>query len=84
LYASTAHGAGRLLGRRAALKTLNYEKLMNELKQKNIEVMSKGKRTLIEEAPAVYKDVDKVVDIVEKVGIARRVARLIPMGVVKG
>lgn len=83
-YASTAHGAGRLLGRRAALKTLNYEKLMNELKQKNIEVMSKGKRTLIEEAPAVYKDVDKVVDIVEKVGIARRVARLIPMGVVKG
>ena len=83
-YGSTAHGAGRTLGRRAALRSLSYEQVLNELKQKGIEVMSKGKKTLVEEAPETYKDVDRVVEIVDQVGLSRKVARLVPLGVVKG
>jgi len=46
--------------------------------------MSKSKKTLVEEAPEVYKDVDRVVQIVHEIGISRKVARMIPLGVVKG
>ncbi len=46
--------------------------------------MSKGKKTLVEEAPEAYKDVDRVVQITNDVGLARKVARMIPVGVVKG
>lgn len=83
-YGSTAHGAGRMVGRRAALRSLSYEQVMRELREKGIEVMSKGKKTLVEEAPETYKDVDRVVEIVDQVGISKKVARLIPLGVVKG
>lgn len=83
-YGSTAHGAGRMVGRRAALRSLSYEQVMRELKEKGIEVMSKGKKTLVEEAPETYKDVDRVVEIVDQVGISKKVARLVPLGVVKG
>ncbi|ABQ47439.1 protein of unknown function UPF0027 [Thermotoga petrophila RKU-1] len=83
-FGSTAHGAGRVLGRSAALKKLDYREVLDELAEKNIVVMSKSKKTLVEEAPEVYKDVDRVVQIVHEIGISRRVARMIPLGVVKG
>lgn len=83
-YASTAHGAGRVLGRRAALRNLTYNEVLQELKEKGILTMSKEKKTLIEEAPQTYKDVEKVVEIVDQIGISRKVARLVPLGVVKG
>jgi tRNA-splicing ligase RtcB len=83
-YGSTAHGAGRTVGRRAALRSLSYEQVVKELRQKGIEVMSRGKKTLVEEAPETYKDVDRVVEIVDQVGLSRKVARLVPLGVVKG
>lgn len=83
-FGSTAHGAGRVLGRSAALKRLDYKEVLNELAEKNIVVMSKSKKTLIEEAPEVYKDVDRVVQIVHEIGISKKVARMIPLGVVKG
>ncbi|AIY87004.1 MULTISPECIES: RtcB family protein [unclassified Thermotoga] len=83
-FGSTAHGAGRVLGRSAALKRLDYREVLDELAEKNIVVMSKSKKTLVEEAPEVYKDVDRVVQIVHEIGISRRVARMIPLGVVKG
>jgi tRNA-splicing ligase RtcB len=83
-FGSTAHGAGRVLGRSAALKKLDYREVLDELAEKNIVVMSKSKKTLVEEAPEVYKDVDRVVQIVHEIGISRKVARMIPLGVVKG
>jgi len=83
-YGSTAHGAGRTVGRRAALRSLSYEQVVKELRQKGIEVMSREKKTLVEEAPETYKDVDRVVEIVDQVGLSRKVARLVPLGVVKG
>ncbi len=83
-YASTAHGAGRVLGRRAALRSMNYKDVLHSLSEKGIEVVSKEKKTLVEEAPETYKDVDRVVEIVDNLGISKKVARLVPLGVVKG
>ncbi|HEY8541453.1 MAG TPA: RtcB family protein [Pseudothermotoga sp.] len=83
-YASTAHGAGRVLGRKAALRNLNYDKILKQLKEKGIMTISKEKKTLVEEAPETYKDVERVVEIVDQIGISKKVARLIPLGVVKG
>ncbi len=83
-FGSSAHGAGRVLGRREALRRLSYQEVLEELHSKGIEVMSRGKKTLVEEAPEAYKDVDVVVKITDALGIARKVARLVPVGVVKG
>ncbi|WP_041082667.1 RtcB family protein [Thermotoga profunda] len=83
-YASTAHGAGRVLGRKAALRNLSYDKVLKQLKEKGIMTISKEKKTLVEEAPETYKDVERVVEIVDQIGISKKVARLIPLGVVKG
>ncbi len=83
-FGTTAHGAGRVKGRREALRTLNYASVMEELKKKGIVAVGKSKRTLVEEAPQAYKDVDRVVEIVDAVGISKRVVRLIPLAVVKG
>ncbi|MFN3283722.1 MAG: RtcB family protein, partial [Pseudothermotoga sp.] len=69
---------------RAALRNLTYNEVLQELKEKGILTMSKEKKTLIEEAPQTYKDVEKVVEIVDQIGISRKVARLVPLGVVKG
>ncbi|PLV60009.1 RtcB family protein [Thermotoga sp. KOL6] len=83
-FGSTAHGAGRMLGRSAALKRWSYREVLSALEGKNIVVMSKSKKTLVEEAPEAYKDVDRVVHIVHELGISRKVARMVPVGVVKG
>ncbi len=83
-FGSSAHGAGRMMGRREALRRLNFEEVLGELRGKGIEVMSRAKKTLVEEAPEAYKDVDIVVEITHQIGIARKVARLVPVGVVKG
>ncbi len=83
-YGSTAHGAGRVLGRRAALRAMNYKDVLQSLNEKGIEVVSKEKKTLVEEAPETYKDVDRVVEIVDNLGISKKVAKLVPLGVVKG
>jgi len=83
-FGSTAHGAGRVMGRSEALRELDYEEVIGELREKGIVVMSKSKKTLVEEAPEAYKDVDQVVHIVHEVGISRKVARMVPIGVVKG
>ncbi len=83
-FGSSAHGAGRVLGRREALRKLELSKVLEDLERKGIAVMSRGKKTLVEEAPQVYKDVSRVVDIIDTLGIAKKVARLVPVGVVKG
>ncbi len=83
-FGSSAHGAGRVMGRREALRKLEYSDVIEELRKKGISIMSRGKKTLVEEAPEAYKDVDEVVEITHEVGIAKRVAKMVPVGVIKG
>jgi len=84
-FASTAHGAGRVMSRHSALKKFRGEKVKNELaEKKGIEVKSGSWKSLAEEAPEVYKDIDEVVRVSHDVGIGNLVARLKPLGVMKG
>jgi len=83
-FGSTCHGAGRAMSRTKAVKTLNYKNVLDRLKKQGIEVRAKTKRGVTEEAPEVYKDIDEVVRVVDEAGLARRVARLVPLIVVKG
>lgn len=83
-FASTAHGAGRVKGRVAAMKELDLEKVKTSLLDKGIIVRSGSSKGIIEEAPEVYKDIDEVVRVSEEVGIGKVVARLKPLCVIKG
>ena len=83
-FHSTCHGAGRTMSRTAARKRVTGRELRTELAAAGIEVRAESNRGLAEEAPFSYKDVDAVVETVEHAGLARRVARLVPIGVVKG
>jgi len=83
-FGSTCHGAGRVLSRKAALKRKRGAQVRRDLEQQGIFVFSAGTKTLAEEMPEAYKDVDEVVGVVDGAGISRKVARLRPLGVVKG
>ena len=83
-FGSSCHGAGRLLSRHQALKQARGRSIHRELALRGIEVISRGKKTLAEEMSEAYKDVTRVVSVVEKAGLSRLVARLEPMGVIKG
>ena len=79
-----AHGAGRALSRTAARKKIQGAELRRQLEARGIVVRSPSNKGLAEEAPFAYKDVERVVDIVARVGLARRVAQVVPIGIVKG
>ncbi|HOJ82272.1 MAG TPA: RtcB family protein [Acetomicrobium flavidum] len=83
-FASTCHGAGRVLSRKAAMKSEDADTVLKRLEQKGIKVMADQMGTIREEIPEAYKDVSRVVDVVEKAGISRKVARLRPLAVIKG
>ena len=83
-FGTTCHGAGRRLSRTAAKKEIAGVDLRRQLEAQGIVVRSASNKGLAEEAPFAYKDVDVVVDVVERARLARRVARLVPLGVVKG
>ncbi len=83
-FYSTCHGAGRLLSRTAAVKATRGRPLARELADRGIIVRSAGRETLNEEASEAYKDVTDVVDVVQGAGISVKVARMRPMGVIKG
>jgi tRNA-splicing ligase RtcB len=83
-FGSTCHGAGRILSRTAARKKFGGRDLIRELRDDGITVMARGRGTLAEEMRGAYKDVAEVVETMEKAGISRRVARLEPIGVIKG
>jgi tRNA-splicing ligase RtcB len=83
-FASTCHGAGRLLSRHQALKTVRGDELAARMEASGIAVRGASARGLAEETPEAYKDVDEVVAVAEGAGLAARVARLVPVGVVKG
>ena len=83
-FHSACHGAGRTMSRHAARKRTSADRLRRELADLGVEVRSASARGLTEEAPFAYKDVDAVVETVERAGLAQRVARLVPVGVLKG
>ncbi|OGZ41611.1 MAG: RNA-splicing ligase RtcB [Candidatus Ryanbacteria bacterium RIFCSPHIGHO2_02_FULL_45_43] len=83
-FGSTCHGAGRRMSRTQARKTIRGSVLKEELKQQGIVINAGSFPSLAEEAPSAYKDVDAVVDVVHQAGIAKKVARLRPIAVIKG
>jgi tRNA-splicing ligase RtcB len=83
-FGSTCHGAGRVMSRTAAKKQVRGETLKQELNQRGIRVRAGSMAGLAEEAPLAYKQVEEVIAVVEGAGIARAVARLEPLAVIKG
>jgi len=83
-FGSSCHGAGRVLSRTQATKMAKGRAIHRELEDKGIYVQSRGKRTLKEEMPEAYKDVSQIVEVVHGAGLALKVARLRPLGVIKG
>lgn len=83
-FGSTCHGAGRVMSRAQALKRAKGRSISRELAQAGVVVRSQGRRTLDEEMPEAYKDVERVVSVMDRAGVSPRVARLRPLGVVKG
>lgn len=83
-FGSSAHGAGRRMSRHKAIKFSSNMNVREKLKKKNILVFSHSNRGLKEEIPEAYKDIDEVIEVTEGSGISKKVARLIPLIVVKG
>ncbi|HYM10457.1 MAG TPA: RtcB family protein [Bryobacterales bacterium] len=83
-FGSVCHGAGRLLSRTAARKGRDARQVQKKLEDEGILVKSETRDGILEEIPEAYKNVDEVIEVVEQAGLARKVARLRPMGVIKG
>ncbi len=83
-FGSTCHGAGRVWSRTKAKKMLNGADIKEKLKRNGITVLAKNFKTIAEEAPQAYKDISKVVKVCHNAGLAKKVAKLIPLGVIKG
>jgi tRNA-splicing ligase RtcB len=83
-FFSTCHGAGRTMSRHAAMRLMRGLELVDRLEARGITVRARSIRSLPEEAPEAYKDIDEVVQACEGAGLSRRVARLRPLGVLKG
>ncbi|MFG1530044.1 MAG: RtcB family protein [Thermoplasmata archaeon] len=83
-FGSSCHGAGRRMSRHAAVRTFRFDQVTRELGARGIRVRSASREGVTEEAPGAYKSVDEVVRAAEGAGLTRRVARLRPLGVVKG
>ena len=83
-FGSCVHGAGRVKSRSLAIKTIKGEDVKANLKKKGIEIKSGSYKSLSEEAPQVYKDIDEVVKVVNELGISKKIAKLKPMIVIKG
>ncbi len=83
-FGSTVHGAGRVSSRSSALRSLKGEDIKKQLNKQGIDVKAGSWKSLAEEAPEVYKDIEEVVDVVDELGISRKIARLKPLVVIKG
>lgn len=83
-FGSSCHGAGRALSRTAAIKEAKGRRIDRELEEQGIVARARSWKGLAEEQPAAYKDVDLVVEVVHRAGISKKVARLRPIGVIKG
>jgi len=83
-FGSACHGAGRVMSRGAAIRASKGRSIQRELEDAGVIARYTGRDALKEEMPEAYKDIDQVVDVVHNAGIAKRVARLKPLGVIKG
>ena len=83
-WGSTAHGAGRVMSRSQAIRTLDSEKIKQDLEKKDILIEAGSEKGIKEEAPQVYKDIDEVVRVSDELGIGKVVAKVRPLGVMKG
>lgn len=83
-WGSSCHGAGRAMSRTRAARMARGRPIADELRRQGIVVVAAGRRTLAEEIPEAYKDVRDVVEVVHRAGIGKKVARLRPVGVIKG
>ena len=83
-FGSTCHGAGRVMSRTAAKRAARGRALVRELEDRGVRIRSAGMATVAEEMPEAYKDVAEVVEVVHGAGLSRKVARLVPIGVIKG
>jgi tRNA-splicing ligase RtcB len=83
-FGTTCHGAGRKMSRTEAVRRSSGRRIDRELDAIGVIARARGHKGLAEEQPAAYKDVDQVVEVVHKAGISRKVARLRPVGVIKG
>ncbi|MCK4544357.1 RtcB family protein, partial [candidate division WOR-3 bacterium] len=83
-FSSTCHGSGRVLSRHKAIKATKGIDLQKTLEESGIKVIAKSWKTLHEEASIAYKNISDVIDSVDGAGICQKVAKLIPIGVIKG
>lgn len=83
-FYSTCHGAGRRMSRKAATRTVTGQQVVKELEKKGIIVKCHSMRGIAEEAPIAYKNVDEVIEVVDKAKLSKKVAKLIPIAVIKG
>jgi tRNA-splicing ligase RtcB len=83
-FGSTAHGAGRVMSRHEALRRFRGERIRDDLARRGIELKSTSWKGVAEEASEAYKDVDEVVRVSDEVGLGRLVAKVVPIGVMKG
>jgi len=78
------HGAGRTMSRHAAMREIRGEEVVRGLKEKGILVKCRSMRGIAEEAPLAYKNIDEIVEVVHNAGLSKKVAKLIPLAVIKG
>jgi tRNA-splicing ligase RtcB len=83
-FGSAGHGAGRVMSRNQAIKKAKGRAIWRELEDRGVIARASGRETLAEEMPEAYKDVAEVVNVIQNAGIAKKIARMRPMGVVKG
>ncbi|MFM7151147.1 MAG: RtcB family protein, partial [Gemmataceae bacterium] len=83
-FGTTCHGAGRIMSRTAAIRDTGTRRIDKELEARGVIARAQSRKGLAEEQPAAYKNVDDVVDVVDTAGLSRKVARMRPIGVIKG
>src|SRR5207248_10613372 len=83
-YGTPCHGAGRAMSRTAAVKDAGGRRIDKELEARGVIARAQSRKGLAEEQPKAYKNVDDVVDVVHRAGLSRKVARMRPLGVIKG
>ncbi len=83
-FSSTCHGAGRVMSRGRAIKASRNRSIVTEMADRGVVVMAAGKKTLSEEMPEAYKNIEEVVNVVHRAGLSRKVARLRAVGCIKG
>jgi len=83
-FFSTTHGAGRAMSRHGAMRKISGQEVVRSLKAKGILVKCHSFKGIAEEAPLAYKDIDQIVEVVHQAGLSKKVARLLPLAVIKG